>query len=136
MQKDITLKIDIEVNDDKHLIHTVHNNTYNAVGYIDVKVSLGSTQLDLPIKILWNILKSQNMQDEFREITTRCISGLKEALKAKSEGKVLSKKDYFSEVTFSYYETGGHFCVVVGSEKGLETMEEYWNKFLDKEWRK
>ena len=57
------------------------------------------------------------IQIDIREITTRYMSELKEVLKA-------------------YYATEEHFCVVVGSNKALENMEEYWNKFLDKEWRK
>lgn len=135
MQKDITLKIDIKVNDNKHLLRVI-DDAYKVAGYIDVKVSLGNTQLNLPIKTLWSILKSQNMQNEFREATTRCISELKEDLRAKSKDKILYKKKYSSEVAFSYFEIGGHFCVDVSSNEGLENMEDYWNKFLDKEWGK
>jgi hypothetical protein len=135
MRKDITLKIDIEVNTDKHLIRSNVPNSYNAVGYIDIKVSLGNIRINVPIKTLWGIIKNLNMQDEFRKDTTKHISKLKKDLEIKSKDKILAKKDCFSAVTFSYYETGCHFCVVVGSKEGLDNIEEYWNKFLDKEWR-
>lgn len=135
MQKDITLKINIEVNDDKRLIHSNIKNSYSVVGYIDIKVYLGNILINVPIKTLWSIIKKLNMQDEFRETTTKHISKLKKELEIKSKGKILAKRDCFSAVTFSYYETGCHFCIVVGSDEGLNNIEEYWNKFLDKEWR-
>ena len=82
----------------------------------------------------WVVIADMTANDYIKD-TTKHISKLKKDLEIKSKDKILAKKDCFSAVTFSYYETGCHFCVVVGSKEGLDNIEEYWNKFLDKEWR-
>ena len=52
----------IEVNDDKHLIRSNVPNSHNAVGYIDIKVSLGNIRINVPIKTLWGIIKNLNIK--------------------------------------------------------------------------
>lgn len=138
-RKTIDLEINTKVNNDKRLIHNVGRNNYRAVGYIDVDVYFGDTKVDLSLKSLWDILHSQELLEDFRHYTLKCIEELKEDFSKRCDGKVLERDteyyDYLKDVCIDYYESG-YFCIVVCAKNGLDNMEEYWNKFLDEEWEK
>ena len=133
----LSFKVDIKLNKDRHLVHNVAYNTYYAVGYVDIDIYFNDTKVALVEEGLWNILLSHDLLEQFSNEVLSIITALKQDFELRCDGKTLErdtkKYTYTKDVCIDYTITGknhSHFLIIVSAKDGIENMENYWHKYL------